>query len=196
MQQELNQRLQTAEFQLERHQDELVQGFTERIQQGKDELQGSRRVETWLRSELSQQQRSERATSPEIGWTQAEEQKNAQQARVARDEQLAQELRSAEQRMAKETVKAKNEVKELTQLTQSERRQAEEARRESRRSQLCDKVVQQAGEIHDLEFRLGTAKAKAERRTESLSARSRCGAATSARIACANYTTVADVTRQ
>ena len=63
MQQELNQRLMTAESQLERHQTELVHGFTERIQQGKNELQGARQAETRLRSELSQhQQRSERAT--------------------------------------------------------------------------------------------------------------------------------------
>ena len=76
MQQELNQRLQTAESQLERHQTELVQGFTERIQQGKNELQGARQAETRLRSELSQhQQRSEKAASLEIAWTQAEEQK-------------------------------------------------------------------------------------------------------------------------
>ena len=155
--------------------------------------------------------------------------------------------------MATETAKAKGEVKELTQLTQSERRQAEEARRESHsdrletkqlrkelqasdrrtplreplegreqvltdeaalakayaehvrtqtkefvtwndqiteglrkdlaesqeeemaccdedRSQLYDKVVEQAGEIHDLDFHLATAKAYA-----------------SARIACANH---------
>ena len=244
MQQELNQRLMTAESQLERHQTELVQGFTERIQQGKNELQSSRQAETRLRSELSQhQQRSERAASLEIAWTQAEEQKNALQAQVARDGQLAQELRSAEQRMAAETARAKGEVKELTRLTQSERQQAEEARRESRsdrlevrqlqeelqqqtsdprtpvggpsegqtqaltneaaeakayaeqvrvqteeyvtwndqiteglrkdlaesqeemaccdndRSQLYEKVAQQAGEIHDLEFRLATTKA-------------------------------------
>ena len=243
MQQELNQRLMTAESQLERHQTELVQGFSERIQQGKNELQGSRQAETRLRSELSQHlQRSERAASLKIAWTQAEEQKNALQAQVARDGQLAQELRSAEQRMAAETARVKGEVKELTRLTQSERQQAEEARRESRsdrlevrrlqeelqrqgsdprtplgepsegrtqvltdeaaeakayaeqvrtqteeyvtwndqiteglrrdlaesqeemascdedRSQLYDKVVQQAGEIHDLEFRLATAK--------------------------------------
>ena len=127
----------TAESQLERHQTELVQGFTERIQQGKNELQGSRQAETRLRSELSQlQHRSERAASLEIAWTQAEEQKNALQAQVARDEQLAQELRSAEQRMAAETAKAKGEVKELTRLTQSERQQAEEARRESRSDRL------------------------------------------------------------
>ena len=244
MQQELNQRLMTAESQLERHQTELVQGFSERIQQGKNELQGSRQAETRLRSELSQHlQRSERAASLEIAWTQAEEQKNALQAQVARDGQLAQELRSAEQRMAAETARVKGEVKELTRLTQSERQQTEEARRESRserlevrrlqeelqrqasdprtpvgepsegrtqvltneaaeakafaeqvrtqteeyvtwndqiteglrrdlaesqeemascdedRSQLYDKVVQQAGEIHDLEFQLATAKA-------------------------------------
>ena len=210
-----------------------MQGFTERIQQGKNELQGACQAETRLRSELSQhQQRTERAASLEIAWTQAEEQKNALHAQVARDEQLAQELRSAEQRMAAETARAKSEVKELTQLTQSERRQAEEARRERQlrgklqasdqgtplreptegqnqtltneaaeakayaeqvrvqteeyvtwndqiteglrkdlaesqeemaccdddQSQLYDKVVQQAGEIHDLEFRLATAK--------------------------------------
>ena len=103
MQQELNQRLMTAESQLERRQTELVQGFTERIQQGKNELQGSRQAGTRLRSELSQhQQRSERAASLEIAWTQVEEQKNALQAQVARDEQLAQELRSAEQRSAEQ----------------------------------------------------------------------------------------------
>ena len=102
MQQELNQRLMIAESQLEKHQTELVQGFAERIQQGKNELQGSRQAETRLRSELSQhQQRSERVASLEIAWTQAEEQKNALQAQVARDEQLAQELRSAEQRHGK-----------------------------------------------------------------------------------------------
>ena len=137
MQQELNQRFQTAEPQLERNQNELVHGFTERIHQGTNRLQGTSQVETRLRSELSQhQQRSQRAASLEVAWTQAEERKNALQARVARDEQLAQELRSAGQRMAAETAKAKSEVKELMQLTQSERRQAEDARRESRSDRL------------------------------------------------------------
>ena len=78
-----------------------------------------------------------------LPWTQAEEQKNALRAQVARDEQLAQELRSAEQRMAAETARAKGEVKELTRLTQSERQQAEEARKESRSDRLQVRQLQE-----------------------------------------------------
>ena len=61
---------------------------------------------------------------------------------MARDEHLAQELRSVEQRMAAETARAKSEVKELTQL---KRRQAEETRKESRSDRLeargrCERI--------------------------------------------------------
>ena len=45
--------------------------------------------------------------------------------------------------MAAETAKAKGEVKELTRLTQSERQQAEEARRESRSDRLQVRQLQE-----------------------------------------------------
>ena len=96
MQQELNQRVQIAESQLEWHQNELVRGFTERIQQGKGELQGSRRTETRLRSERTQTTSTTQREGGKFGnyLDTGRGARECSTGEVARDEQLARELRA------------------------------------------------------------------------------------------------------